>query len=187
MAVTTSRPPGKVRIISGKWRGRKLPVPDSESLRPTPDRIRETLFNWLQNDIAGAKCLDLYAGSGILGFEAVSRGAKSATLVEQNQETCRQLEDNITLLNVDNIRVINAEALAWLRSNRESYDLIFLDPPFSENLIEKSCQLIRDTGCLKATGLIYIETGRKQPLPSFLDIKKQGTAGQIMYLLASLV
>lgn len=187
MAVTASRPPGKVRIIGGEWRSRKLPVPDSQGLRPTPDRIRETLFNWLQNDIAGAKCLDLYAGSGVLGFEAVSRGASSATLVEQDQKTCRQLEDNVVLLKADNIRVINAEALAWLKNNRESYDLIFLDPPFSESLIEKSCRLIRDTGCLNAKGMIYIETSRKQPLPSFLDIKKQGTAGQVMYLLADLV
>ncbi len=156
-------------------------------LRPTPDRIRETLFNWLQTSIGGAHCLDLFAGTGVLGFEAVSRGASCAVLVEQDPQLCRQLQENIDHFTADGITVVNANALDWLRQNKEHFDLIFLDPPFSQGLVEASCDLIRDTGCLSPNGMIYVEAERTLPLPSCLDIKKRGTAGQVMYLLAGLV
>lgn len=178
--------PGKIRIIGGKWRGRKLPVPDSIMLRPTPDRVRETLFNWLQSVISGASCLDLFAGTGALGLEAISRGASSVVLVENDPALARQLAENINTLNAAEAELERSDALTWLRRNTRQFDLVFLDPPFGQGLVEKSCGLLQEVKCLKSNALIYIEAEQELQLPPNLDVKKQGSAGQVKYLLVGI-
>ena len=158
-------------------------MPDVETLRPTPDRVRETLFNWLQPVINGACCLDLYAGTGALGFEAVSRGAANAVLVEQNQLLAEQLQRNIETLGTDEVSLEQADALQWLQHAGQKFDLVFLDPPFGQGLIEKSCMLLREYECLRSHALIYVEAEQGLQIPSNLSIKKQGVAGQVSYML----
>ena len=129
------RPPGSVRIIAGTLRGSKLPVPDRPGLRPSADRVRETLFNWLQPMLPGARVLDLFAGSGALGFEAASRGAAAVTLVERDPVVAEGLRASAARLKVGNLRVVGADAIAWLRQPPgEAFDLVFLDPPFEAGL-----------------------------------------------------
>jgi len=128
---------GEVRIIGGDWRGRKLPVLQSDGLRPTSDRVRETVYNWLQFEIAGANCLDVFSGSGALGFEALSRGAKSVTFLELSSQAAQQLKQNIGLLKIDNAQVVVGDSLQWLNQPAtESFDVIFLDPPFNQGLMQ---------------------------------------------------
>jgi len=156
-------------------------------LRPTPDRVRETLFNWLQPVISGASCLDLYAGTGSLGLEAVSRGASSVVLVENDPALVNQLAENIKTLDTTEACLERSEALSWLKHNTRQFDVVFLDPPFGQGLIEKSCDLLREMNCLKPRALIYIEAEQGLQLPSYLTyltIKKQGKAGQVKYMLA---
>jgi len=128
--------PGSVRIVSGQWRGTRLPVADAAGLRPTPDRVRETLFNWLQGRLAGASVLDLFAGSGALGLEAVSRGAREAVLVERDPRLAESLRATVARLGAgDRVEVACSDALAWLRAPpRRAFDLVFLDPPFAAEL-----------------------------------------------------
>lgn len=121
---------GQIRIIGGQWRGRKLPVRDSEGLRPTTDRVRETLFNWLMPVIRDANCLDCFAGSGALGIEALSRYAASATLIELDKHNARQLSENLAQLKIHNAQVINANTLTYLANSGTPFDVVFLDPPF---------------------------------------------------------
>ena len=161
-------------------------MPETKLLRPTPDRVRETLFNWLQPFISGASCLDLYAGTGALGFEAASRGAGSVVLIENDPVLARQLAENITTLDAAEVLLERGEALSWLKHNSAKFDLVFLDPPFGQGLIEKSCGLMQETNCLKPQALIYIEAEPELELPDYLTVKKQGKAGQVKYLLASL-
>lgn len=180
--------PAKVRIIGGQWRGRKLPVADIEGLRPTGDRIRETLFNWLAPDIHGARCLDLYAGSGALGFEALSRGAATAGFVELNPAVCRQIEANIQLLATDNAQLVCDDALSWLTSQPGTldFDLIFIDPPFALNLWDKTIRALSDNeGRLKPGTLIYIESPKSQiyDIPSNWQCRRDKQTGQIAYRL----
>ncbi len=128
-------PPAEIRIIGGKWRGRKLPVPDVEGLRPTANRLRETLFNWLQFDIEGLAVLDLFAGTGALGLEALSRGAAHCTLVETNRAARQVLESNIARLDAAGpAQLVAQPAMSWLATSRARFDIIFVDPPFSEEL-----------------------------------------------------
>lgn len=155
-------------------------------LRPTPDRVRETLFNWLQPVISGASCLDLYAGTGALGLEAVSRGASSVVMVENDPALVNQLSENIKTLDAAEARLERSEALSWLKRNNTQFDVVFLDPPFGQGLIEKSCDLLREMNCLKPQALIYVEAEQGLQLPSYLTIKKQGSAGQVKYLLAGI-
>jgi len=157
-----------------------------ESLRPTPDRVRETLFNWLQPVISGAYCLDLYAGTGVLGLEAVSRGAAGVVLVEQNQLLAKQLQQNVETLGATGACIEQSDALTWLQHTRQKFDLVFLDPPYGQGLIEKSCTLLRKNECLHSHALIYIEAEQGIQIPSYLKIKKQGVAGQVEYLLAQI-
>jgi len=127
---------GSIRIIAGEWRGRKLPVIDVDGLRPTSDRIRETLFNWLMPYLSGSRCLDLFAGTGALGFEAASRGAHNVDFVESHRQVSQALSENIKLLEANAI-VHNMAANAFLtRSATESFDLVFVDPPFAENMVQ---------------------------------------------------
>ena len=121
---------GTLRIIGGRWRGRKLTVIDSEGLRPTPSRVRETLFNWLQFSLSGANCLDLFAGTGALGLEAASRGVEKITLVEFNTGTAEQLSKNCQQLGADNYQLVNKDAVTFLSGDQDQYDIVFIDPPY---------------------------------------------------------
>lgn len=181
-----------LRIIGGEWRGRKLRFPDAPGLRPTPDRIRETLFNWLQGDIHGARCLDLFAGSGALGLEALSRGASEVVFIESAHAVARQLQANLDLLNSDAelVSLINDDALNYLKNTaQQAFDLIFLDPPFRQNLLPEIVTIIRDKKLLTANGLIYLEH-EAEAEPDWqdlsLDLIKETKAGQVKSRLLTL-
>ena len=152
----------QVRIIAGEWRGRKLPVLDLPGLRPTLDRVRETLFNWLMHDISGAFVLDLFAGSGALGMEALSREARHVTFVDSNGQTCRAIESNLSILLGDPVmeraHVANLSAEAFLRKKaQQPFDVVFLDPPFDSDVLSSVCDLLADGGWLSPSGLVYLE------------------------------
>lgn len=174
---------GKLRIISGKWRGRRLIVPDLPGLRPTPERVRETLFNWLRNEITAAHCLDLFAGSGALGFEALSRGATEVTMVEFNLKTVEALQRQAAILGGGKLNIKLADALDWLRRTNEKPDIIFIDPPFGQGYVEKCCTLIRDSSRLSGKGMVYIETEKGLPVPEGWKVKKSLSAGKVQSML----
>jgi len=178
---------GEVRIIGGQMRGRKLKFSGSQGLRPTLDRIRETLFNWLARDIDGSHCLDLFAGSGALGFEAASRGAEKVTLVEKSSKVSQDLKSNCQLIKADNIQVVNFSAEQFLQSNQQKYDLIFLDPPFGQDLLDQTMLLLADS--LAANALLYIEQEKSPqvfiPDDSWLQLKFKQT-GSFCYALYQL-
>ncbi len=179
--------PGKLRIIGGQWRGRKLVFPAIDAIRPTPDRVRETVFNWLQNDIAGARCLDLFAGSGALGFEALSRGATQVVFVDREPRIGRYLRDTLKHLNAPTGEVNIADALQWLTAAGQPFDIVFLDPPFGEQLLPDLCQHLEQGGWLAPEALIYIEcasSGGAPPLPPTWALIKSKTTGQVGYHLA---
>ncbi len=173
----------KVRIIGGNWRGRKIPVPDAQGLRPTPDRVRETLFNWLQPFLHGAKCLDLFAGSGALGIEAVSRGAASSLLIEQDRETAETLRESLRILDADKIVVHQADALQWIKTANQVFDIIFLDPPFGKNMIEQCLSLLAESECVVEQTLIYVESESIWQAEKNVEVIKQAKAGQVHYML----
>lgn len=180
----------RLRIIGGQWRSRQLSFVEAPGLRPTPDRIRETLFNWLQGDVASARCLDLFAGSGAIAFEALSRHAAEVVLVEMHPKAARQLRDNLQLLeNGDFSRgeVVNADALNFLKRDSKPFDLIFLDPPYRKGLLPQVLDLIIRNRLLTERGLIYLEHEAEESFDWSvwgLAIKKQSKAGQVMgYLL----
>ncbi len=147
---------GKIRIIGGAWRGRKLIVPNINGLRPTPDRLRETLFNWLMPYIDGAACLDLFAGSGALGFESISRGAQHAVLIEQNLIAVQCLQQQLPQFQNAPIQIIQQDALKFLNQPPNPFNLVFLDPPFQQNLLNPSIALLQK-GWLAPHALIYVE------------------------------
>ncbi|UAA38527.1 16S rRNA (guanine(966)-N(2))-methyltransferase RsmD [Paraneptunicella aestuarii] len=166
---TVRQATGAIRIISGQWRGRKLPVLDAEGLRPTTDRTKETLFNWLMNDVAGRRCVDVFAGSGGLGFEALSRGASQVTFVELDKSAFQIIGNNLRTLKVDDAmaQVFNTDALAFLKScSAESIDLLFLDPPFGKGLVEKVLNLVWEKQLIAADGLIYVEMEQGAVMPT---------------------
>ena len=179
-----------LRIIGGAWRGRKLVFPDVEGLRPTPDRVRETLFNWLQPIIAGAHCLDLFAGSGALGLEALSRGAASVVMVERDGGAVQQLRENIAVLKTTHAQVIQRDALEFLNSGRGDaapFDVVFLDPPYLKNLIDPCCAALEHGGWLKASSDLFIEAERELQtfaLPAGFEHIRNKHAGQVGYHLA---
>lgn len=181
---------GKLRIIAGEWRSRQLPVLDLPGLRPTTDRVRETLFNWLQNDIASARCLDLFAGSGALGFEAASRGAASVTLLELQAAAADQLAANMQLLQAQNMQLVRADALNWLAQYQgEPFDLVFLDPPFASDLLEPAIRCLHQQQLLSIDACVYIECDISRPLPELppdWQLTKQKKAGQVGYYLIRL-
>ncbi|MCG9680667.1 16S rRNA (guanine(966)-N(2))-methyltransferase RsmD [Vibrio sp. Isolate24] len=177
---------GFVRIISGLWRGRKLPVHDAEGLRPTTDRVKETLFNWLAQDVPQAKCLDLFAGSGGLGFEAASRQADSVTMIELNPNAFKQLEKNIAALNSDNLTAINSDALSFLQQAGTPHHVVFIDPPFRKGLLEQTVTLLESNGWLGNDAMIYIETEKElelEGIPTNWHLHREKTAGQVSYRL----
>lgn len=179
----------RLRIIGGHWRGRKLAFPDVEGLRPTPDRVRETLFNWLQHDIHGARCLDLFAGSGALGLEALSRGASRVVFVDNSRLVTDQLETHLQTLQCQDAAVLRMSALDYLQrgSGSEHYDIIFLDPPFHHELVQKSVHLLEEKGWLKPGAFIYLETEsslKELHLPAGWEVLREKHAGQVTYRLA---
>lgn len=181
---------GKLRIIGGEWRSRQLPVLDLPGLRPTTDRVRETLFNWLQNDIPGARCLDLFAGSGALGFEAASRGAGSVTLLELQPAAADQLVENMQLLQAQQMQLVRTNALNWLAQYQgQPFDLVFLDPPFDSDLLEPAVRCLHQKQLLSNDACVYIECDADQPLPELppgWQLTKQKKAGQVSYYLIRL-
>lgn len=170
-----------MRIIGGEWRRRLLEFPDAPDLRPTPDRLRETLFNWLGQDLTGETCLDLFAGSGALGFEAASRGARQSVLVERDAAAVRSLQANRALLSAQQVEIIRADAMDFLRSDVRRYDVVFLDPPYRLNLLPQVLPLL---GRILAPGArVYIEADRTPAPPAGFELLKQARAGQVHCLL----
>ena len=173
-----------LRIIGGSWRGRKLPFPCVEGLRPTSDRIRETLFNWLAADIHQARCLDLCAGSGALGFEAISRGAGLAVLLDSHPAVVKQLQLNCKTLQTDQVQVHRDDALSFLKAGcLQPFTLIFLDPPFAANLWQPLAAALQQGGWLAPEALIYVEAPVNPPfvLPECWQLIKDKKAGQVAY------
>jgi len=153
--------PGTVRIISGKWRGRRLPVPDLPGLRPSGDRSRETLFNWLQAQIRGARCVDLFAGSGVLGLEAASRGAAAVVLVENSRTAAIGIRESISKLQADETELLVEDAFRFLAGCKpQSMDIVFVDPPFGTGMETRVLELLETGDCISEGGLVYVETPR---------------------------
>ena len=180
--------PGRLRIVAGNWRSRLLDVADVPGLRPTSQRIRETLFNWLSTRIPGARCLDLFAGTGALGLEALSRGAGSVVFVEQSAQAVAMLRNNIGLLDADGASVTQADAVAWLRGEHGPvFDIVFLDPPFAADMLDDLCRLMQEQDVLADDALVYLEQDKSKPEPRLPDgwrLLKNKTAGGVRYMLA---
>ncbi|GMQ88480.1 MAG: 16S rRNA (guanine(966)-N(2))-methyltransferase RsmD [Gammaproteobacteria bacterium] len=178
-----------MRIIAGQWRGRKLTFPDVCGLRPTSDRIRETLFNWLQPVLPGANCLDLFAGSGALGFEAASRGAAQVVMVDSARDVVRALRENTKLLSAPSVQICQQDAASYLVTGSGPFDVVFLDPPFtSPELLMRSITGLSAPGRLAAGARIYIETPStvaEPVVPVNWALEKQKMAGQVAYRLYS--
>ncbi len=177
---------GQVRIIAGQCRGRRISFPAIAGLRPTGDRLRETLFNWLSTELRGARCLDLFAGSGALGLEAASRGASEVILLELNPQAARALSGNIDALGLKSARVCNANALKWLQqsaNNSKPFDIIFLDPPFNSTLLADAIvALAKQSILLAQDAKIYIETPTHQAIdfmPDNWQLHRHKTAGDV--------
>jgi 16S rRNA (guanine966-N2)-methyltransferase len=177
-----------VRIIGGGWRGRRLSFPDVPGLRPTPDRVRETLFNWLQHDIAGARCLDLFAGSGALGVEALSRGAKELVFVEQSVAAARALQEQLTRLGGERrAQVVEMGAARYLRGAAAPFDIVFLDPPFGRDALAEFIPLLDSGHWLKPGSQVYLENEKSAGapvLPAHWELLKSKSAGEVGYHLA---
>lgn len=178
---------GGLRIIGGALRGRRLPVPAQPGLRPTPDRVRETLFNWLQPVIAGSRCLDLFAGSGALGLEARSRGATEVVLIERAEPVLRALRTTVRDWRLSGVEVQRAEALRWLAGPPRGFDIVFLDPPFAAGLLGPACARLAGGGWLAAGAHIYLEAAAAAglpPLPVDWRLVREGRAGDVTFGLA---
>jgi len=177
-----------IRIIGGTWRGRRVTFPDTPGLRPTPDRVRETLFNWLQSSIAHSRCLDLFAGSGALGLEALSRGAQEVVFVEQAQLTARALQAELKRFGgAPKSRVMEMGAARFLRTPGEAFDVVFLDPPFGVGALAEYVLKLDAGGWVKAGGLVYLEGERAAGvpvLPPQWELLKAKSAGEVGYHLA---
>ncbi|MGV6850862.1 MAG: 16S rRNA (guanine(966)-N(2))-methyltransferase RsmD [bacterium] len=174
--------PGNVHIIAGKWRRRRLSVAEVPGLRPTGSRQREILFNWVQNFLPGARCLDCFSGSGALGFEAVSRGAAQCDLIELDPKACLNLVNNKSQLDADHqIHIHHTDVIKFLKTNSKTYDLIFIDPPFDDCLHEQTLSQLNNSKCLSSNALVYLEApANAQPLlDTCWSIKKTKTAGKI--------
>jgi 16S rRNA (guanine966-N2)-methyltransferase len=174
-----------VRIIAGAWRGRRIHFPDMPALRPTPDRVRETLFNWLQHSVADSRCLDLFAGSGALGLEALSRGAREAVFVEQFPVAARALQEQLARLGgAAKGRILEMGAARFLRTPGAPFDIAFLDPPFGTNALAEYIPLLDSGDWLKVGGLVYLENERAAGVPSLpghWELLKSKSAGEVGY------
>ncbi len=178
--------PGELRIIGGRWRGRRFPVPDLPGLRPTPDRVRETLFNWLQPVIVGARCLVLFSGSGALALEALSRGAAEAVAVESNASAVVALRAAAARFGAEGLRIDHADALSYLKGTPRPFDVVFLDPPFAADLlVQAQTALVR--GWLAHPAWIYLESAPGQEdggLPEGWETWREKRAGDVVFRLA---
>lgn len=181
----------KLRIIAGDWKSRHIVFSNSPALRPTPARVRETLFNWLCNDIVTSRCLDLYAGSGALGFEAASRGAKFVTMVEKNPKVCQLIKKNIDKLLAKQIRLVQSDVINFLTINSTPFDIVFLDPPFVTNKIYQTCQYLLAKSWLAPKAKIYVEVGSNMVLDNMptnwqcLHSKKAGNVSYNLFMLST--
>jgi 16S rRNA (guanine966-N2)-methyltransferase len=171
----------KVRIIGGTLRSRMISFPDSEGLRPTPDRVRETLFNWLGQALHGRTCLDLFAGSGALGFEAASRGAERVDMVERNRTVLHALQDNVKRLACANVFVHGQDGLEFAVRDARRYDVIFIDPPYQSDYLPRLLEILPQR--LSETGVVYVESGAAIDVPPPWQTIKSGKAGQVHYQL----
>jgi 16S rRNA (guanine966-N2)-methyltransferase len=179
----------RVRIVGGELRGRRIEFPDAPGLRPSADRVRETLFNWLQADVPGARCLDLFAGSGVLGIEASSRGAREVVLVEHSQAVARALRKTVAALGVERrVRIVEADAIAWLSNEPAApFDIVFLDPPFSSALLAPAVETLEQGDWLAPGALVYLERNGMAgdwPLPATWRLLRDKRAGEVAYALA---
>jgi 16S rRNA (guanine966-N2)-methyltransferase len=170
-----------VRIIGGEWRRRLIHFPSAADLRPTPDRVRETLFNWLGQDLTGETCLDLFAGSGALGFEAASRGARQVVMVERDTQIFRALQTTHTMLMAARVELVRADAIAFLRSDVRRYNVVFLDPPYHLDLLPRLLPLLPDR--LDCGSRVYLESDRLPALPEGYELLRQSRAGRVHGLL----
>ena len=175
-----------VRIISGGKRGSKIHFPSLPGLRPSGDRVRETLFSWLQTSIAGSRCLDMFAGSGALGFEAASRSAARVAMIEKNRNAAKSLQENADRLQFDNVDVLTADALVGdtfkLKLAARQFDLLFVDPPFSENLHQTAIDLVQQQQLLTPDALVYVESGKRADtlqVPDHWQLFREKVAGEV--------
>jgi 16S rRNA (guanine(966)-N(2))-methyltransferase RsmD len=172
-----------VRINAGEWRSRLIKFPDATGLRPTPERVRQTVFNWLGQDLSGQACLDLFAGTGVMGFEALSRGAITATLVEKSMPAYKAMLENKQLLKAENAHVLHQDALQFLNANKQKFNLIFLDPPYNEAWLPKVLPLLAEH--LQNEGLVYVEAEyaleSAQGNAQGWQVIKQSKAGNVFY------
>lgn len=179
---------GRFRIISGEWRGRRLEFPALPGVRPTGDRVRETLFNWLQPVVPGARCLDLFAGSGALGLEALSRGAAEVVFVDREPRLAQAIKAHLSVLDAEaKGRVLCSDARKHLEEGSDTFDIVFLDPPFGESLVSEFCQRLTETGRLSDHARVYLETesGSEPDLPAGWRLLRSARAGNVGYHLAS--
>jgi len=173
-----------LRIIAGKWRGRKINVPELPALRPTPDRVRETLFNWLTPAIHEAHCLDLFSGSGILSFEALSRGASHVTMIDKSPEVIRHLQSQCKKLDIENAEIIRADIPKTSLQFKQLFNIVFLDPPYYKDLIKPCCEWLEKNHLLAHEAYIYIETESSfdpSQLSPHLKLLRSKKAGQVGY------
>ena len=175
------RTPQQLRIIGGAWRSRRIAIADRPDLRPTPDRVRETLFNWLGQQLAGETCADLYAGSGALGFEAASRGAGRVVMVERDPVAVAALARNRTLLGAQAVEIVRGGALEYLRRSDERFDVVFLDPPFRQDPWRELLDLL--PARLAPAARVYLEAARPIEAPPPWSELRRGRAGQVSYQL----
>ena len=182
----------RIRIIGGEWRSRQLPFIEVPGLRPTPDRVRETLFNWLQGKIAGARCLDLFSGSGAIAFEALSRYAAEVVFVEKHAKVAQQLKDNLASLKLEDqsrASIFNQDAMTYLKQADEPFDLIFLDPPYRKDLLPHVLDNIVESALIKFDGLIYLEHESEEHFDWSvwnLEPLKESKAGQVRGVLLAI-
>jgi 16S rRNA (guanine966-N2)-methyltransferase len=172
-----------LRIIGGRWRGVPIVFPERPELRPTPDRVRETIFNWLQPVIADSRCLDLFAGSGALGFEALSRGAAQVVLVDRDRQIVEQLRATATKLGTHQAECIVSDAQHFLAQTPSPFDIVFLDPPYASGVLTEICKRLSE-GWLAASALVYLEAPAAAglpPLPAAWTVHRSKTAGQVGY------
>jgi 16S rRNA (guanine966-N2)-methyltransferase len=170
---------GKIRIIAGRWRGRRIAVPDRPGLRPTPDRVRETLFNWLGQSLEGLACLDLFAGSGALGFEAASRGAARVVMVEHDRAAFQALQRSQELLQAEPVELVLDDAAAYLKRSGADFDVVFLDPPFRQNALAAVFRHLKPKRGMR----VYVESDEPVALPAPWHEVKRARAGQVSYQL----
>ncbi len=174
----------QIRINAGVWRSRLLKFPDVEGLRPTPERVRITVFNWLGQDLTGKTCLDLFAGTGAFGFEALSRNAKSVTMVENSRPAYQSLLQNQISLKAENCQILNQDALLFLASNSQKFDVIFCDPPYNKAWLDKLLPLLNQH--FNAEGMLYVEAEFAIQSDATWHVKKQDKAGNVYYHLLQL-